>query len=781
MTKSKHETSHAIERVQLDAIRRQAGLPVASSDANWTACSGPSTTLVICQDGSMRGCESASKPLCPTGSPRAAFASQAFADLRQELASGSLPTTHCAGCIHWLQGELATTAPPLRDHSPEADVDRCARGPARLVLRLPLSDSAEVGLTEDLEQLLTELDELVLDASCDRDLQSPIVQNVLSRATALATPPGTKSPATALRTTVRTRADDISAAQQALDGHTIHHLELVFTNGDATIAATTAAMATACGATHSTRFVFTAGNWFQFEEVARVCASTNSPIDLRTLDYDGLVPLNALAADELNLLRDVVASTGSRLTGDDRPCSVGKHAHEQITHELRHVLRTRTLQELAADTELPCSPLRLPPPDHAWCNQLEGSNTDLCDWWHPQLFGRAHLPSVRRWLLESVVSHRSLLEQEAGTWLRTLVQRLAHDQHVTELLELLRELYGDNKQRKALIAYDTAFATAFDLTRYGGPWSESLGLLHNRARKRPFAIKKPTAATDAAPDVTVLIPSFRHETFIEETLQSVLAQRYGNFKVLVVDDLSPDATVARARSIDDARIAVHVNEKNLGLGNSVLQALALVDTPYVALLNSDDLFHPDRLGKCRDVLEQDSTVQLVTTGIQLVDQDGGQLTHANASLVLDGKQVFDWVHWFDRVTPSADLPKEELFAALLERNFLVTSSNLVARTDWLRSQADGLRSLKYCLDWQLFLEAALEGALHHLHEPLIAYRLHASNTVWFREGRRWSYYLEVNRVAAEALQRFLAADRLDPVRKLERVVDSVARHLATNT
>jgi glycosyltransferase involved in cell wall biosynthesis len=117
----------------------------------------------------------------------------------------------------------------------------------------------------------------------------------------------------------------------------------------------------------------------------------------------------------------------------------------------------------------------------------------------------------------------------------------------------------------------------------------------------------------------------------------------------------------------------------------------------------------------------------------------------------------------------------------LECNFLITSSNLVARTDWLRAQADGLRSLKYCLDWQLFMQAALEGTLQHVHEPLIAYRLHASNTVWFREGRRWSYYLEVNRVAAVALQRFLASDRLDATQKLDQVVDSVARHLATNT
>ena len=49
----------------------------------------------------------------------------------------------------------------------------------------------------------------------------------------------------------------------------------------------------------------------------------------------------------------------------------------------------------------------------------------------------------------------------------------------------------------------------------------------------------------------------------------------------------------------DIRLRVRVNAVNFGLGDSVLGALATIDTPYVALLNSDDLFHPDRLARER--------------------------------------------------------------------------------------------------------------------------------------------------------------------------------------
>ena len=345
---------------------------------------------------------------------------------------------------------------------------------------------------------------------------------------------------------------------------------------------------------------------------------------------------------------------------------------------------------------------------------------------------------------------------------------------------MLHRLYAPPRRRTRLLEADHEYATTSGRTAAGRPWCEVVGLTSNN-RKRPFRIGKPTPArAGASPNVTVLIPSYKHEDYIEETIRSVLAQRKVDFRVLVADDRSPDATVERARAIEDPRLVVEVNEDNRGLGNSVLQALENIDTPFVALLNSDDLFHPDRLARCLAAFDEAPTAQLVTTGLHLVDSEGGAITADNASLVLDGRQVFEWVEWYTATAPSTAVPPDDLFAELLSRNFLATSTNFVARTDWLRSQADSLRRLKYCLDWQLFLEAALEGTLHHIPEPLAAYRLHRSNTVWFHDGRRWSYFLEVNRVAATAVRRFAERANQESEAEFVRVLEALTDHLATN-
>lgn len=750
MTKSEHPSSVA----RGDSRRVSEWL--------WATCNGPSTTLVVKPDGSVQSCEGTAKATESDAQADAA-AKGRHATLAEALAAGPFPPGECPSCVHGIESGLDVEDAPARDTSGDL------AHPTDLVLTLPLQDGIDENLAAQLADSLAAFASLTLDLTAADDLAQAMPQAVLDAHAA-------SSDAPALH--VRIRCDQIDALRAACSGRKITNIECLVADGRDDHVDALAAAARTLGAEATARFVFEASNWFHFDSLVRTCITADVTPDLRILGRDGNVPLSDVAADELTLLRDVVANASQRLEAEDLPDAV-QATLQQLAHELRYILRARATAELDADDALPHTELELPPPDHVWCQVPADGSGDT--WWLKQLFGRATLPSVVRWLLAAAEPHADLLATPEGTWFRTLVQRIANDQHPDELLQVLRDLYGEPEQRKALIANDQAFARNFDLSRFGGPWAESLGLVHDRGRTRPFEVGPACEPSSETADVTVLIPSYRHGIFIEETLRSVLAQRYGNFKVLIVDDRSPDDTVERARSVQDDRIEVRVNPENLGLGSSVLAALEHIDTPYVALLNSDDLFHPDRLGTCRDVLEQNEHVQLVTTGIDLVDQDGGELTPANASLVLDGKKVFDWVHWFDRVTPDDDLPNEELFAALLECNFLVTSSNLVARTDWLRAQKDGLRSLKYCLDWQLFMEAALAGALHHVHEPLIAYRLHATNTVWFREGRRWSYYLEVNRVAAVALQRFLATDRHDDDYKLQQVVDSVARHLATNT
>ncbi|MGB3968800.1 MAG: glycosyltransferase, partial [Planctomycetota bacterium] len=445
------------------------------------------------------------------------------------------------------------------------------------------------------------------------------------------------------------------------------------------------------------------------------------------------------------------------------------------------VLSRRTEAALADGATAAGQRAGLPPVDHPWYGDDERG-----PWWLDHLFAHWQLPGVPEWLDQQLQGRHAADIVHRHAWLRTLVQRAAWERRPGGAADVLRQLYADTKLSGALQAADAAFAAAFPLPPFGGPWNERLGLQPCPARVPPFAVGKAkktkgkTKSAPAAADVTVLIPSFRHAEFVTATLHSVLAQRHPDFKVLVVDDCSPDDTVARARAVADPRVEVRVNPENLGLGNSVLRALATIDTPFVALLNSDDLFHPDRLAKCRDVLLAKPDVQLVTTGVALVDRDGGELTPANTSLVLDGQQVFDWVHWYAGASPPTDLVHDELFGALLEHNFLATSSNLVCRTDWLRAQAGSLQSLKYCLDWQLFLQAALEDGLHHIHEPLVAYRLHATNTVWFRDGARWAYWLEVNRVAAAAVRAFARRGNMTNG-AIARVLAAIAHHLAVNS
>jgi glycosyltransferase involved in cell wall biosynthesis len=277
----------------------------------------------------------------------------------------------------------------------------------------------------------------------------------------------------------------------------------------------------------------------------------------------------------------------------------------------------------------------------------------------------------------------------------------------------------------------------------------------------------------------VVIPSFNHERYVGPAIDSVLAQEGLNVRVLVVDDRSSDGTVAAARSRRDPRVTVRVNRRNLGLGESLHRALKRVRTPFVAVLNSDDLFHPQRLEKCLALFAKHPTAMVAATLLAPVDGDGRARTAADSSPIFDGKKVADWLRWFATVDRPRDLDREVL-GQLLEGNFLISSSNLVCRRDWLLDHAASWRDLDYCVDWQIFLLAAVEGALRVVAEPLLAYRLHASNTVWFDEEANWRFYVESHRVVARALEALVARERGSAGRRFKRVLAAVAGPLAKN-
>lgn len=98
--------------------------------------------------------------------------------------------------------------------------------------------------------------------------------------------------------------------------------------------------------------------------------------------------------------------------------------------------------------------------------------------------------------------------------------------------------------------------------------------------------------------VSIIMPSFNTGRFISETIESVLAQSYSNWELLIVDDCSKDNTDdVVTQYLVDARIRYIKNETNRGAAVSRNRALREAKGKWIAFLDSDDLWEPDKLKK----------------------------------------------------------------------------------------------------------------------------------------------------------------------------------------
>lgn len=129
---------------------------------------------------------------------------------------------------------------------------------------------------------------------------------------------------------------------------------------------------------------------------------------------------------------------------------------------------------------------------------------------------------------------------------------------------------------------------------------------------------------EAAPLVSICIPSYKGEAFIGDTIRSVLAQSYGRFELLVVDDASPDRTEAVVEGFDDPRVRYLRNATNLGPEGNWNRCLEVASGTYYKLLPQDDLLVPGALAEQVTILEADARqeIALVFGSRRVIDHHG---------------------------------------------------------------------------------------------------------------------------------------------------------------
>jgi glycosyltransferase involved in cell wall biosynthesis len=215
----------------------------------------------------------------------------------------------------------------------------------------------------------------------------------------------------------------------------------------------------------------------------------------------------------------------------------------------------------------------------------------------------------------------------------------------------------------------------------------------------------------------VVIPSYNHRAYVGAALDSALQQTRLPDRIVVVDDGSTDGSrdvlePYRARGVE------LIFQANGGAHAALNRAVehAAADCEFVAILNSDDLYEPERLARCLDHLARRPDVAVVCTELSVIDAAGAPLPAEHPRR-----------RWFDVAWSLGAAGDLSLAEWLGMANFPATTSNVVARARELELRP--FRPYRYCHDYAFLLEAALRGRLGILDEPLLRYRVHDANTM----------------------------------------------------
>src|SRR2546427_6326963 len=124
--------------------------------------------------------------------------------------------------------------------------------------------------------------------------------------------------------------------------------------------------------------------------------------------------------------------------------------------------------------------------------------------------------------------------------------------------------------------------------------------------------------------VSIIIPSYNHARYIDAAIESALGQTYEHIEAIVVDDGSSDDSLNHLVKINDPRFSFYAQE-NQGAHVAINRGLGLASGEFLAILNSDDVFHPDRIQELMSEFRNDQAVELLATWIEVIDATGQQV------------------------------------------------------------------------------------------------------------------------------------------------------------
>jgi glycosyltransferase involved in cell wall biosynthesis len=207
------------------------------------------------------------------------------------------------------------------------------------------------------------------------------------------------------------------------------------------------------------------------------------------------------------------------------------------------------------------------------------------------------------------------------------------------------------------------------------------------------------------PAVSLVVTTYNHARFVEQCLDSVAAQTFRDFELLIIDDASVDGTSARIQTwLDrtDTRAAFIANERNLGICACRNLALRHSQGEFFSTLSGDDYYEPEKLASEYEFFATlDGSAGAVFSNMRLVDEDGCELAS-----------------WFESGWPPAE---GAIFERLVEHNYLPAPTVMTRRAALL--QVGGYDETLAYEDLDMWLKLADRFEFRYIPELLVNYRV----------------------------------------------------------
>lgn len=250
-----------------------------------------------------------------------------------------------------------------------------------------------------------------------------------------------------------------------------------------------------------------------------------------------------------------------------------------------------------------------------------------------------------------------------------------------------------------------------------------------------MSTKPSISGNDSSSRVAVAIPLFNHAPYIQAALESVLGQTRPVDRIIVVDDGSTDGSPDVVERLQLPSVELF-RQRNQGAHMALNRGVALAeDCDWIAILNSDDIYHPERLDRCFTLLRQRPQAAMICTGLHLIGDQGESIDETSPK-VRRLRAIWELVRTDD-----------DPLLSLAVSNFSKTTSNFVVRRQFLLDHP--FAAYRYVHDYHTALQAALEGLLTVLPEDLLGYRTHGTNTI--KSGGKSAVVMETLRMNLDLL------------------------------